>query len=285
MTTPLMLIGMKYQTTLNSWLGAFPIEFNDKTRQYTYKIHPRDLKFYYFSVIYLLSSVNIGSALLVCFIHFFIHPVKGLTTTHIVLFGFLGGGLSFVVGIAIGVILFGSDSCLAINALLTTLENTWGRPLRKKRYPQTISGYVKRMKDLSRKENGSLDMIGIAIVYFASYSVWFPPFIFIASGILDLSPMTFLAREVFGHKFMSYWKPRFLSTVGTMIVIAINSAQTIRLIQVIVIMFIIPVQIYLKIFEKVITQFEKATTTLHHDKIHMRYAIDLSYAHFLRITN
>jgi hypothetical protein len=261
MTTPLILMGMTYQTKLNRWLGAFPLEFNEKTRQYAYKIHPRDLKFYYFSVLYLLSHVNIGSIMMVFFIHFVIHPVKGLTTTHLVLFGFLGGGLSFVVGIAIALVLFGREGTMCLNAELVLLESLRGPPRKKRRYPQTTSGYIKKMKDLSRKENGSLDILGMAMVYFDSYSVWFPPIIGFAGGILDLNPMLFLAKEFLGYKFMSYWKPRLLVSLGTMIVVGINTAQTIRLIQVIVIMFIISGHTFLEILNKIDNQFNAAKTT------------------------
>jgi len=271
MTTQLMLLGMKYQQQFNNWLGSFPIEWNDSTQQYTYKRHWKKLKFYYFNVVVLLYGVNVGSTFFILLIRMFkSHPQFGME--HWILFFLLLALMGFVVGIAIAVFLLGQNGVLALNALIVHFRNLriiqCPQRARPKKYKSDFKGILKRLNDLCHEENGSVDVLGIAIMYFVSYSLWFHYLTSFGAIFLDVNPMRHIGFELFGDVAMRKLKTRFYIGLFSFIVLVFNTAQSTRLIQVIVILFVIPLQFYLKIMGILDNMYNECKTIGAYEKHH-----------------
>jgi len=239
---------MKYQQKFNTWLGPFPIEFDYTSQLYTYKRDFFQLKFYYFIVFASLYIVNVTSTFFLLVLRLF-YPDPMFKNEHFIIFFFILIVMGFLVAIAISIFLYGKIGVQTLNALMVQFRNLNkilkpNKPCKKFKKP---IGIRQQIKQLCYEENGSLDILGIAILYFATYSLWFHYMVAFGALVFDVNPMRHFAHALLGNKFMNQFKVRVLGGLFYFIVLFFNTSTGVRLCQVIVNLFVIPLQFKLKI--------------------------------------
>jgi hypothetical protein len=131
----------------------------------------------------------------------------------------------------------------------------------------SMDGLLKNL----RKPNGKLDLLGITLLYFVSLSWTMPPFITTLGLLAHLDPWYWLAMDFLGDEIMANPFVRLGLIVICFPVLFINAAQSVRLIQTIVILIIIPLQQYVEINDKLDESFTLAKKSNEVDKQHLWY--------------
>jgi hypothetical protein len=271
MTTELMLIGIKYQTILNRWLGSFPIEFDFTVNEYKFNGNPRRLKFYYFSIL-LTFVMAVGPANGAILVHFFIKPIEGLTMAAIVILILMTFAAIFaLIGLPIDFVLGGRNGVMSVNSLLHLMGHLRSKdpPKQPVKYEIGLRGKLKKARDLLRDEEDELDLIGVVMVYTATFSAWFPHLCSIIAILLDMEPLKHFAVGVFGGKFVNVLESRLLIGTVSLITISVGVGTAVRLIQTFVVLFMVTLQFYLKILRKLEKVFRATRTKEQFETLHM----------------
>jgi hypothetical protein len=271
MTTELMLIGIKYQSILNRWLGSFPIEFDFTVNEYKFNRNPRRLKFYYFSIL-LGLVMGLGTANGAILINFFIRPIEGLTMVAIALYIMLTFGAFFVlIGLPLFLVFGGRSSVMSVNPLLHLMAHLRSKdpPKQPVNYELGLRGNIRKAKDLLRDPEGHLDLIGVVMVYVATFSAWFPAFVSILAILLDMEPLKYFAVGVFGGKIVNRLESRLLIGTVSVITLSVPIGVGIRLLQTLAVLFIVTLQFYLKILRKIENIFQTTRTKEQFETLHM----------------
>jgi ABC-type multidrug transport system fused ATPase/permease subunit len=274
MTTELMLIGMKYQAILNRWIGSFPIVYDYNINEYKFDRDPRHMKFYYFCIVVIMIVMSVGCIYGMALIHFFIRPVEGLSMAYIVIYLMMSlVGIFLTMGVPPCLVLFGKDAVMSINALIKLFAHLKSKkkksPKQPVKYKVGLRGHIQKAKDLSRDDDGNWDLMGAAMVVFASFSAWFPPFFGILATVVDMEVLKYFALAVFGGKFVNRLGIRLLISVMSFIIMTLDAAIGVRLVQVIIILYIITLQFYLRILHKLEKMFGEARSKAQFEKVHM----------------
>jgi hypothetical protein len=270
MTSELMLIGMKYQAIFNQWLGSFLVEYDYTVCQYSFKNNLSQLKRYCFNN--LLSLAAGGMVFGSIIIHLFICPLEGFTALLIPIYIIVLLAIIFlVVLIPFSLIVKGKEPVMSVNALIFLLKYFRSMEPRKKpkRYKSGLEGFIQKAKDLTKNESNRFDVMGATIFFIASYSLWLPPFFTAFTVAANMDPLMILMTAALGSKTMSSWGPYLVTLVVSLINLIIVVGFAVRVFQVIVVLYIITLQFYLKIQEIIQKMFEKSRNKGDFERLHV----------------
>jgi hypothetical protein len=271
MTTELMLIGIKYQTIVNRWLGSFPIEFDFTVKEYKFNGNPRRLNLYYFTILFSFV-MGYGPSNGAILVHFLIRPIVGFTMATIVMFIIVQfAGIVSLIGIPIYLFFGGRSSAMSVNPLFHLMSHLRSKdpPKQPVKYEVGLWGKFKKAKDLLWDEEDHWDLIGGVMVCAATFSALLPLRFSIITILIDMEPLKHFAVGVLGGKFVNILESRLLIGTVSLITLSVGMGSALRLTNIFVVLFMVTLQFYLKILRKIEKVFQATRTREQFETLHM----------------
>jgi len=241
--TPLVWMAMKYQTSWNSYLGAFPIEWDTKHSRFKFESSVWKLKWFYWCVTVFLLIFNVGACTLIL-IRRYMYPTDNFLVLLYVLFPLVIGTMLLAISLGVCAVLYGNREVAALNAqldILERLEDQNGKVRRSRHINKyDFQGVIRKVIANMRKPDGKLDIVGLCLMTFVAYGPILPPLITVSSIAIHIDPWYWLALDFLGKEVMSLSSVRIVLAVTCGVILYINAAQSVRLLQVTITFFIHP---------------------------------------------